>query len=670
MPDDTVTAPVSRKGYYRLSPQVRGVVANLSAAAATVAGIVALFDTPRLEGVWLRLPAICSLLAANGAAWYVFRRRALTTSPVVRGGLLVALAGTSLVAAAMQNASGWAGVAGLLGLLSAAALRGSVARAQIKGRDLRTTARKPVSALFDQVESLASALVVVLLVWHFALEAFRIPSGSMAPTLSGDPVWGDRVFVDKMAYEFRDPQRWEPVVFRYPLRRSDPYVKRLIGLPGEDLLIAQGDIYIRRNEGSPIELLTKPQPARDVLWLPLLRELAGTKDWVSSFQRDGEVDFKDGAILVGKGGAAVFPKGSGTTPGNVTDHDASFGGTETPRENFGRNVCGDFRARLRVRLDAESELGLTIVRDGDRYRLTLKAGAGGCSLVHESSANAQQRLLVGALAGLEVPTGSNVDVQFGLADGVLSIVLHGSEFHENVGSPLLSALRSRDKQKRLELSGDDAVKLATAEPAEGRQARFEIRGGAAGGGTVVVKGIERDVYYVGRVLPEAGAARELPFGVKLEGDHYFVLGDNSPGSKDARAWIRAIIRMKDGTQVIGGLDDAGQDLAQLLAGAGRGEGLSALQKFQRVALLKPFERADPATDGELVAQAMAQLRSHARQEGRGAVSFYTEGGGQARLALSEIETIQVQLVPYVERRLFVGRPFAVFLSPRGVKLIN
>jgi hypothetical protein len=178
------------------------------------------------------------------------------------------------------------------------------------------------------------------------------------------------------------------------------------------------------------------------------------------------------------------------------------------------------------------------------------------------------------------------------------------------------------------------------------------------------------VYYVGRVLPEPNAARERPLGVKLGAEQYFVLGDNSPGSKDARAWIRAIVRLKDGTQVAGGLDDAGQELAMLLAGAGRGEGLSALQKLQRVAMLYRHEREDNAADADLVAQAVEALRNHARQEGRGAVDFYTEGGGVARIVLSEVETIQVQMVPYVERKLFVGRPFAVFLSRRGAKLIN
>lgn len=671
MGDDPAEIKPPKKGYYRLGAPVRAAIANLCAATVLVAAVVALFDTPRLDGVWLRLPALCALIVADGAAWFVFARLRDKASPILRGGLFVALVGVSLVAAAMNNASSMASLAGGLGLAAAFALRGSLDRAQVKGRDMRPgLQRKPMNALFDQIESLASALVIVLLVWHFALEAFRIPSGSMAPTLSGDPVWGDRVFVDKMAYEFRDPVRWEPTVFRYPLRRSDPYVKRLIGYPGEELLIAQGDIYVRRNEGSGIELLAKDVMAREVLWLPLLRELSGNKDWVANFKREGEVEFKDGAIRIGKRGSAVFPKGSTDAPGNVMDHDASFGDTETPKENFGRNVCGDLRARLRVELEEEGGLDLVLVRDADRFSLRLRPGAGKTTLAHTAEDGTETPLGKDELGALDLQAGSAVDVAMSFADGVLRVVVDDAVFAKATGTPLLAALQSRDKLKRLDLSSLDAVKLGATQPAGGRKARIELAGGDVAGAVVKVLGFERDVYYIGRVLPELNAGPERPLGLKLGDDQYFVLGDNSPGSKDARAWIRAILRLKDGTQVVGGLDDAGQELALLLAGAGRESGLSALQKLQRVAMLHPTERDDGASDFDLVQQAMEALRTHARQEGRGAVDFYTEGGGIARVTLSEIETIQVQMVPYVERKLFVGRPFAVFLSPRGAKLIN
>lgn len=676
MSDEPVQARPPAKGYYRLAQKHRAAIANLCAAAAAVAAVVALFATPKIEGAWLRLPALCALIAADAAAWFAFARLRERASPILRGGLFYALAGVSLIACAMHNASGYASLAGGLGLLSAFALRGNVEKPLVKGRDLRVGPRHPMSYLFDQLEMLGSSLVIVLLVWHFVLEAFRIPSGSMAPTLSGDPIWGDRVFVDKVCYEFRDPVRWEPTVFRYPLKRSDPYVKRLIGLPGNELLIAGGDIYVRENEGSAIELLTKPEPTREILWLPLLGKLDSSIEFIERFQRSGKCEFYGGEIVMAKGDSAIFPKGrTSDAPRNIVDHDSSFGDTETDPKAYGRNVCGDVRVRLRVTLDSGGGFSIAIVRDGDVYTLMLKPGAGACALAHRSDNGTPRGLAVEAVRALNLEPGRGVDVVFSLADGVLSAQVDDAAMTEIVGTPLLDALRNRDKQKRLDLSSEEATRMADIDPTT-RKARIEMRAGAAGGATVRLLGIERDIYYVGRMLPiplPNIEPREKPFGVKLGSDQYFVLGDNSPGSKDSRFWIRAILHMKDGTSITGGLDDAGQELAPLLHGPGASPGSpSALQKLHYVAFFRESERQSDikGTDAMLVTEAMNALRNEASRQGKGAFNFFTEGGGQARVALADLKTIQVHLVPYVERKLFVGRPFAVFLSPRGVKLIN
>lgn len=56
---------------------------------------------------------------------------------------------------------------------------------------------------------------------------------------------GDRIFVNKFPYEFAEPQRWDVVVFKYPLKSNTNYIKRLVGLPNEQLRIEGGDIFVR-----------------------------------------------------------------------------------------------------------------------------------------------------------------------------------------------------------------------------------------------------------------------------------------------------------------------------------------------------------------------------------------------------------------------------------------
>src|SRR5262245_25286422 len=91
----------------------------------------------------------------------------------------------------------------------------------------------------ENIEALVMAIVVALLFKYFVLEISKIPSGSMQPTLMGNPETGvfDRTLVDKLAYQFRDPRRFEIVVFKHPLERSRIMVKRLVGMPGEELKI-------------------------------------------------------------------------------------------------------------------------------------------------------------------------------------------------------------------------------------------------------------------------------------------------------------------------------------------------------------------------------------------------------------------------------------------------
>lgn len=111
-------------------------------------------------------------------------------------------------------------------------------------------------------------IISIAMVFRWAvIEPYRIPSGSMEPTLHGDPRWwvGDRVFVNKWVYGLRvpfknarlwkgeDPQRFDIVVFKsveedaqYPI-----LVKRVIGLPGERVAIRSGRIWI---DGEPIEM--------------------------------------------------------------------------------------------------------------------------------------------------------------------------------------------------------------------------------------------------------------------------------------------------------------------------------------------------------------------------------------------------------------------------------
>jgi signal peptidase I len=175
---------------------------------------------------------------------------------------------------------------------------------------------KPKEGHRETVEAIVVAMILALLVRGFEAEAFVIPTGSMAPTLMGrhkeitcpqcgfvyavnaseevegvapgnahsrrvhsgicvncrfqarvddaPSFKGDRILVMKFPYDMpflpgsSPPQRWDVVVFRYPEEPEVSYIKRLVGLPGEELSIYFGDVYLRQPGSTEFQLARKP----------------------------------------------------------------------------------------------------------------------------------------------------------------------------------------------------------------------------------------------------------------------------------------------------------------------------------------------------------------------------------------------------------------------------
>lgn len=113
--------------------------------------------------------------------------------------------------------------------------------------------------LLEYLKMIIVVVVVVLVVNQFILINARIPSESMANTiLSGDQIFGNR-----LAYLFDDPERYDIVIFRYPDDKSQYFIKRVIGLPGETVEILDGDVYVTTVDGEEIVLDDSflPEPA-------------------------------------------------------------------------------------------------------------------------------------------------------------------------------------------------------------------------------------------------------------------------------------------------------------------------------------------------------------------------------------------------------------------------
>ncbi len=123
--------------------------------------------------------------------------------------------------------------------------------------DAATPAREPIAVEYSR--SLFPVLLVVLLFRSFLFEPFKIPSGSMIPTL----LVGDFILVNKYVYGLRlpvfnkkfvsigEPERGDVIVFRKPGEEHVSFIKRLIGLPGDTISYRDKKLFIN---GDPIEM--------------------------------------------------------------------------------------------------------------------------------------------------------------------------------------------------------------------------------------------------------------------------------------------------------------------------------------------------------------------------------------------------------------------------------
>jgi len=112
--------------------------------------------------------------------------------------------------------------------------------------------KKKKSVIREWVESIVIAFILAMIIRTFVVQAFKIPTGSMRPTL----IEGDIILVNKFIFGakvpfigwrlpvLKEPQRGDVVVFVYPQNPKKDFIKRLVGLGGDSIEIKNGTVYV------------------------------------------------------------------------------------------------------------------------------------------------------------------------------------------------------------------------------------------------------------------------------------------------------------------------------------------------------------------------------------------------------------------------------------------
>ena len=426
-------------------------------------------------------------------------------------------------------------------------------------------------------EWLITAFILAFVFRAFVMEAFRIPTGSMADTLMGahfrlrcrqcgyeynhgfvprryrlpedtvpsdntrPPVTrcpscghfdraragmpvanGDRILVLKCIYQYFEPKRWDVIVFKNPLEPTINYIKRLVGLPGETVQIIDGDIYING------QISRKPAKVQNELWMPVY-----DNDYQPVAPREGffnghtwQQPFKNirGSkwITEDRNNPTIFRLDSpdeGAGQINSLVYDTSIG------NNFRATYAYDdvdeyeslpYCSDLMVRFDCRANSRGRIGIALSKYETSYRAEvlfSTGTLIITKQQKGEDPVELTGV--SIKHPRmNEQTRVKFANVDHQLIFEYGGTKWSHDLGSDLEDVgTIQKDVEPRVEIFGSGKLTLSHI-------------------------AIYRDIHYTQpRFISRKVATRatkDNPF--VLEEDQFFVLGDNSPNSQDGRWW--------------------------------------------------------------------------------------------------------------------------------------
>lgn len=497
----------------------------------------------------------------------------------------------------------------------------------------------------ETIESIVIAFILAFMFRAFVVEAFIIPTGSMAPTLLGAHValecpscgysfdaslsrdyrqgqiirknvehqvetvcpmcWfpvsvepgsrvsaGDRILVDKFLYTFTDPKRWDVIVFKNPqgtdsghrVSSQEPrtnYIKRLVGLPGEQLILLDGNVYIARGNVEDFQIARKTDPQENPHWEKIQRSawqpiyhsqyvpLEDARPWDGSQGDPRRTRFHAwappwkavaGSEKLWQLGSAQRPRRDYRFAGGAGAIRFDFIPTTLPPGHAGYNSVASIFSYNREGLGANTiprendleiediRLAASVMPEGEDVVISFsttarldRPEAGIENLVASIDSNGyvyltvpmaggKVRQLTPEVRGPALEPGVATDIELWLVDDEVSVWVGGERVVTHRFDLPWSQVKQRPAQSPLP---EVQIRIDSPEPVTLR--RVEL---------------DRDVYYsdgnggreidtVNRRLDGAVSAIS-PVVLRTQTESYdaefFVLGDNTPASDDARKW--------------------------------------------------------------------------------------------------------------------------------------
>ncbi len=478
----------------------------------------------------------------------------------------------------------------------------------------------PATSIKETVTSIFIAFALAFVFRGFVIEGFAIPTGSMAPTLLGEHMlfrapqsgyeWtvgprdnsrtggpsrtqgsaanpiiaqdpmsgealsrtnvpirgGDSIFVLKYLEGLYNPDRFDVVVFKNPRDPTANYIKRLIGLPNEQVALVDGDVFTRpfaagdATHSNPWTLdgwaiARKPERAQRVMWQPVFRSdytpLGPTRDGRTFFKNpwrnvgDGSWPESDRGVFVATGPATL----AWDTTLSPIDDSYPY---NAPMRSDNALPVGDMRISLAVKPAATPfTLSAVVSARGHEFRAWFTETTVTLALRPEAPAGSGanvapwQELGTATLPG-PLTAGTVSNIEFWHSDQSLQVWIENKRIALTVYNWTVAERTRYAFNQTPETIADSAYANLLTFPSETRPvgARIDV-GGAC---RLYRVGLDRDIHYraavfsgdengIRHTLYDTPATATHPKRtLTLDADEFFCCGDNSPASLDGRLW--------------------------------------------------------------------------------------------------------------------------------------
>lgn len=498
---------------------------------------------------------------------------------------------------------------------------------------LAPAAKPQDDSIKETFESIVIAFILAFVFRAYVVEAFVIPTGSMAPTLLGEHMRvtcdkcgyhfkvetpagqntgvpmkgrqiqtelpyacpmcqfdnvlpkntyisaGDRILVHKYLYSINEPKRWDVVVFKAPHRPQTNYIKRLIGLPGQDTMILEGNVYYNPTQGneSGWKMARKTdanenphwEKIQNAVWQPIYHSqfvpldydvTSGTNRWQSPWiisrqageetavwkrgsasANDPELDPRAGFIFDSTSKGALrfsFQRAYNIYSAGFFAYGQRRGSPTIPIEDVRLAVAvqpkeAGLRVTLRTSARLDDKAGIT-------HTLYATIDDTGTATLRRSD---QPEPLASVEVGPCAP-GKTRLLELWYVDQEASLWIDGErvlvkQFDGAGYVDLLKRALPFEKFETPEMAAEHAEQQGGNRRTElfAPVVKVEVEGSPV---TLHRIELDRDMYYIssGRATITKDRDGSLPWGepVELKADEFFCLGDNSPFSADSRAW--------------------------------------------------------------------------------------------------------------------------------------